>query len=282
MDIEGEIDALLYVLFTKIALLYSEKSITPFYLKGSSSLNRGLSIIERKSHDIDLTYSLDLLGLQQVSQSQYSSRSKLEQAVLEFDKRCASFNHQLSEALKRFNYSTEIDRSNPLNIKVILPDNRRTILLETGARSLEEKLIKVKIEYIYPYELYIVPPEQSLMERIFGIYSDVYTGKCTVKHIKFMYDIIMIDRFNPKLIYNRNLLFRIADFNYIYYRWNREVCREIKTGPIRLIPSNLETLGHYREEWNSMASEFKNEELPFSFDQLIGFLKQIEIKINKN
>lgn len=279
MDIEKEIDKLLAIIFTQISKLYLERSKTPFFLKGSCSLNRGLSIIDRVSHDIDLTYSLELLGLNQISPADYPSRSKTERAVKEFDKRCIEFNNEMVNQLNKWDYNSAIDSSNPLIIKITLPETNNKLLLETGARSLDQKPLKVYVESDRPYTMYITPPEQSLMERIFGIHSDIKVGKTNLNHIKFMYDIIMINRNNPKLIYNRTLLNRISDFNYIYYRWNRDVCESIKTEPIQLIP-NKETSILYRDKWNIMSKDFISHQLPFTFDTLLDELNKIQRVLN--
>lgn len=280
MDVEKEIDKLLAIIFNQISVLYLDRSKTPFFLKGSCSLNRGLSIIDRVSHDIDLTYSLDLLGLDEISPADFPSRSKTERAVEEFDKQCIEFNREMVYQLTRYNYHSQVDPHNPLIIKITLPEIDNELLLETGARSLDQKLLKVEVDTNTPYTMYITPPEQSLMERIFGIHSDIKMDKTNLNHIKFMYDIVMINRSNPKLIYNRTLLNRISDFNYIYYRWNREICESIKTEPIQLIPQQRQ-LDLYRERWNNMRDDFITKQLPFSFEILLDELKNITSIINK-
>lgn len=280
MDIEKEIDNLLATIFNRITPLYSERSKTPFFLKGSCSLNRGLEIIDRVSHDIDLTYSLDLLGLNKISPSMYRSRSKTELAAKEFDTKCIDFNSEMVKQFKSFNYMADMDRDNPLIIKIKTPRSSRVLLLETGARSLDQKPLKVRVEAETPYQMYITPPEQSLMERVFGIHSDIILGKTNLNHLKFMYDIIMINRRNPKYIYNRALLNRVSDFNYIYYRWNREVCESIKTSPIELIPDSNK-LDLYHRKWETISHEFISGQLPFSFNTLINELRDIKNILNK-
>ncbi len=283
---------ILKIIYLKIAPKFYKISDHPFILKGGESLIQGWGIIDRITDDIDLSFSLDLLGLKPIKKNISDSRSYMEQEAKKIDTASMKFIKStflpllLSELTKVDNrVRLEIDKKKPQNINFFYPENidDNKIIIETGGRSINTPGVKTELTDSEgeDFNIWSLSPERTLLEKVFGVHTDNIRGVIHHSHVKFFYDIVKIHEYNNSWIKNREMLNEIADFNYVYYRWNSESCKSIKTGPIRIVPTNKEMLETYDNDWKSMADIFNDNKLPFSFDELIKRLITIEDIINK-
>ncbi|ENP8454819.1 nucleotidyl transferase AbiEii/AbiGii toxin family protein [Photobacterium damselae] len=299
----------LNILYKKIAPTFSEKCDKPFLFKGGTSLSKGYRLINRMSEDIDLSFSLNLLGCQPIDLEKFTSRKARQAEALVIDTKAEELIkkhliNQLTEHLQALDpeVKIEIESDAPLNIAIYYPKAlnedeygsaaQQRVLLETGGRSDNHPDKFVEINHMLGeaipellddgFDVLTLSPERTILEKMFAIHTNHVKGSLADKHARHLYDIIAIDSNYPDWCTNRALFEVVVNFCDIYYKWHADSCSTAMKGPLMLTPQNQDMTDKYKKDWESMADMFPRAELPYSFDDLIDNVKLIEVKANSS
>lgn len=297
----------LNILYTKIAPTFKEKCDKPFLFKGGTSLSKGYSLINRMSEDIDLSFSLNLLGCQPIDLVKFTSRKARQAKAIVIDTKAEELIkqhliNQLTEHLQALDpeVKIEIESDAPLNIAIYYPKAlnegeygnaaQQRVLLETGGRSDNHPDKFVEINHMLGeaipellddgFDVLTLSPERTILEKMFAIHTNHVKESLADKHARHLYDIIEIDSNYPDWCTNKALFEVVVNFCDIYYKWHADSCSTALKGPLMLTPQNPDMTDKYKKDWESMADMFPKAELPYSFDDLIDKVKSIEVKAN--
>ncbi|MGN5113240.1 nucleotidyl transferase AbiEii/AbiGii toxin family protein [Aeromonas jandaei] len=297
----------LRILYREIAPNLKGESDKPFLFKGGTSLSKGYNLINRMSEDIDLAFSLDILKCDPIDCEKITSRKARQEAALDIDKQAAQFvakylQSQLTEHFHKLDTSItiEIESHEPLNIAIYYPKAlddgsygnavRPRVLLETGGRSDNhpdevrqiEHMLGQAIPELFDEKIDVLTlsAERTLLEKMFGIHTNNIKGSVADKHSRHLYDVVQIDSHYPDWCQNKDLFKIVVHFCDVYYKWHAESCASALSGPIFLVPKSEDLFAAYEKDWNSMADMFPNATLPYSFNDLIGKIRDIEERTN--
>jgi len=299
----------LRILYTQIAPTYAEKCKIPFIFKGGTSLSKGYGLINRMSEDIDLAFSLPVLGCEPIDSKKITTRAARQRAADAIDVNAVELiNNELKEALTKHlkgldaDIEVEIESDKPLNLAIYYPKMLKAdqyggavnprVLLETGGRSDNNPDQVVPITHMLgeaiadlidePFEVLTLSPERTLLEKMFGIHTNNIKGSVADRHARHLYDIVEIDDKHPDWCRNKDLFSTVVHFSDVYYKWHQHSCDSALVGPLYLVPQNKDMDDKYKADWNSMADMFPRAELPYTFDELVKKLAVIEQKANDN
>ena len=298
----------LKILYTEIAPLLSEKCDKPFLFKGGTSLSKGYSLINRMSEDIDLAFSLPLLGASPIDPTVTESRKGREKIAEDIDKKAEELiqdflKNELTNRLQALDpeVQVEIESNKPLNIAIYYPKSlaethyggavQPRVLLETGGRSDSHPDEIVSITHMLgeaipdladsSFDVLVLSPQRTMLEKMFGIHTNNIKETVGDKHARHLYDIVEIDKANPDWCSNKELFMTVVDFSDHYYRWPEQPCSTARSGPLVLSPKTEVTKKNYQDDWEAMADMFPQATLPYEFDELIKYIEEIEEKTNK-
>ncbi|ENV1395546.1 nucleotidyl transferase AbiEii/AbiGii toxin family protein [Vibrio cholerae] len=298
------VTCILYILYENIAPTHTARSPTPFVFKGGTSLSKCHNLINRMSEDIDLSFSMDLLGCQEVVREPIRARKKMKEEATAIDTLARQFvlDHliePLKAALKALDSRIEvnIEQDEPLHLGIHYPSVleegkavQRRVLLETGSLSQNNPVGNVDIthmlgEYISAFEeqkfsVLALNPERTLVEKMFGVHCNLLNGTRRPKYARHLYDILKLHERDNTWCEKKQLLLDHVEFCDIHYRTNLEYCNRARTGPLQLCPTSSDLLDHYRADWEAMADMFPNSQLPYTFDNLLEEIRNFETHIN--
>ncbi len=297
----------LNILYTKIAPTFFDKCDKPFLFKGGTSLSKGYGLINRMSEDIDLSFSLNLLGCEQIDVEKVTSRKARQVAAIAIDDKAEKLiKEQLIELLTQHLHALdsaikiEIESNAPLNIAIYYPkvlkedeygsSAQQRVLLETGGRSDNHPDTSLQINHMLgqaipelldnSFYVLTLSAERTILEKMFAIHTNHVRHSIADKHARHLYDIVEIDAKHPDWCRNRELFKIVVNFCDTYYKWHADSCQSAINGPLILTPQNQDMSDKYRQDWESMTDMFPQAELPYSFDDLINNVRSIETKAN--
>jgi hypothetical protein len=298
----------LKILYTELAPTLSDACEQPFIFKGGTSLSKCFNAINRMSEDIDLSFSLTLLDHVKVVKEKGVGRKKLHEKALDIDKTAGKFIReslieQLSTRLKELDKRMviKIESEAPLNIGIYYPKELNDehygsavssrVLLETGGRSDNNPTVEAEISHMLGecisdladdrFKVIALAPERTMLEKMFGVHTNLTQEKPQPKYARHLYDIIQLHAQNPEWHKNKTLFFEHVEFSDINYKTHKESCDTARSGQLKLCPSCEKMEEHYKNDWESMADMFPNAELPFTYEDLITNIREIEKAVNE-
>ncbi|MFL9751994.1 nucleotidyl transferase AbiEii/AbiGii toxin family protein [Vibrio cyclitrophicus] len=299
----------LKILYMEIAPELKEKCEHPFIFKGGTSLSKCFNVINRMSEDIDLSFSLDLLGQEKVVRQEGIGRKKRLEEALEIDAHAQQYiKESLYERLEKRLHeiedrvSLEIESETPLNIAIYYPKEleekeygtavRPRVLLETGGRSDNTPTEIIPINHMLSdcldafedelgFEVVALSPKRTMLEKMFGVHTNLTQKKKQPKYARHLYDILKLHEKDNEYYKDSGLFFEHVEFSDIHYKTHEESCITARSGPIKLIPVCEEMNSHYKSDWESMADMFPNGELPYQFEQLIEEVRELQQTVNE-
>jgi len=298
------VTCILYILYVDIAPKLTARSQIPFVFKGGTSLSKCHKLINRMSEDIDLSFSMDLLGCQEVVREPIRSRKIMRAEATAIDTVARQFVldeliQPLTKSLKALDsrIEVEIEQNEPLHLGVHYPTVleegnavQRRVLLETGSLSQNNPVGNIDIthilgEYISDFEeqkfsVLALNPERTLVEKMFGVHCNLLNGTPRPKYARHLYDILTLHQRDNTWCKNKQLLLDHVEFCDIHYRTNLEQCNSARIGPLQLCPTSSDMLDHYRTDWETMADMFPNSQLPYTFNSLLEEIRNFETYIN--
>lgn len=297
----------LNILYNDIIPKLTAFTSPPFIFKGGTSLSKCFKSINRMSEDIDLSFSFELLKHEPIEKNG-DSRKKLHQLALDLDETAKQFIMDtllpyLTDGLKKMDSRVEItvESEAPLNIAIYYPKEldgdyygqgvNPRVLLETGGRSDNNPTVKVSINHMLSecieafhvdqsFEVCALSPQRTMLEKIFGIHTNLTACKKQPKYARHMYDIVQLHNQDPKWCLDKELFLEHVLFSDIYYKTSEKSCQSANEGPIKLIPDNAEMNSHYKQDWESMVDMFPGGELPYSYEELIAEIFALQNVIN--
>ena len=301
----------LLAIYNEIAPDLNEYSSGPFIFKGGTSLSKCYNLINRMSEDIDLSINLDLLGCERVRKKKGDSRKSRRQEAAAIDDIAKVFVRDklfpnLTSLLQAMDKRVivEISEKKPLDISIYYPksltDNdyggavQPRVLLETGGLSLNDPTEIKSIQHMLGeciedlkddgIEINVVAlsPQRTMLEKIFGVHVNLTQRKGRPKYARHLFDIAMLYTSNPDWCKDKTLFLDGVDFSDVHYKTHENSCITAESGPIILVPVDEETREYYKNDWLSMADMFPGGNLPFSFDELIEKMIEIQKEINKS
>lgn len=283
-------------------------SSQPFIFKGGTSLSKCFNAINRMSEDIDLSFSLELLGHTPVTRDVAAGRGKRLELAIEIDLSAADFIEkmllpQLVSGLKDLDGRVDIvvENDTPLDIAIYYPKDlnddyygnsvRPRVLLETGGRSDNSPVESVSVNHMLSqclehffdeadFQVLALSPQRTMLEKMFGVHTNITQCKPQPKYARHLYDIIQLHRTNPEWYLNRELFFSHVEFSDIHYKTHLESCNSARLGPLRLVPDNDDMLAHYLQDWETMTDMFPHGVLPHTFNELIEQVSQLQRLVN--
>lgn len=298
------VTCILYILYENIAPTHTTRSPTPFVFKGGTSLSKCHNLINRMSEDIDLSFSMDLLGCQEVVREPTRSRKKMREEAAAIDTVARQFvlDHliePLKAALKALDSRIEvnIEQDEPLHLGIHYPSvleegnaMKRRVLLETGSLSQNNPVGNIDITHILGecisefkeqrFSVLALTPERTLVEKMFGVHCNLLNGTPRPKYARHLYDILKLHERDNSWCEKKQLLIDHVEFCDIHYRTNLDYCNRARTGPLQLCPTSSDLLDHYQTDWEAMADMFPNSQLPYTFDNLLEEIRNFETHIN--
>ncbi|MBS7441522.1 nucleotidyl transferase AbiEii/AbiGii toxin family protein [Enterobacter sp. 120016] len=297
----------LYIIYNDIIPKLTGLASPPFIFKGGTSLSKCFKSINRMSEDIDLSFSFELLKHEPIEKKD-DGRKKLLQLALALDETAKQFIREtllphLAEGLEKMDSRIEIvvESETPLNIAIYYPKEldesyygkgvKPRVLLETGGRSDNNPTIKVSINHMLsecveafsvdqPFEVCALSPQRTMLEKIFGVHTNLTACKQQPKYARHLYDIIQLHNQNDKWCLDKELFLAHVLFSDIYYKTSELSCKTANEGPIKLIPDNEDMNSHYKQDWESMVDMFPGGQLPYSYEDLIGKITELQKIIN--
>ncbi|MFT4926812.1 MAG: hypothetical protein ACI8WB_002911, partial [Phenylobacterium sp.] len=298
----------LKVLYSGIAPQLKAHCHKPFIFKGGTSLSKCFGLINRMSEDIDLSFSLSLLGSKPITRELAPSGKKQRKQAATIEANAAKFINEflfseLEQQLQRLDSAirVEIESKQPLNIAIYYPKNlpesdygaavQARVLLETGGRSenLPDESVSIShmlgeaIEELQDeaFSVLVLSPQRTIIEKVFGVHENNYRETVAAKHARHLYDIVQIDKKHPNWCENRALFMSNIDFAQLYYAKSTALCDSTLAGPLHLVPKNEEMYQKYLNDWLKMADMFPDATLPYHFDDLLKKIQIIEDKANR-
>ena len=277
--------------------------------KGGTSLSKCFSLISRFSEDLDLILDWRLLWYDK--DEPWQKRSKTKQAAFntEADAKAEAFLANeflptiitdLTEVIGKA-FMAEIDKSNPQTINIHYPQlfNTESILqmirLEIGALAAWTPSIERRITP-YIFEQYPQLPQAASTLVVTSSAERSFWEKATILHheanrpessempsrySRHYYDLFCIAQteYKASAMKQLDLLERVIDFKMRFYprTWAKYEEATLKT--IRLVPP-LYRIDSLRKDYIGMA-ELLFGSYP-TFEQLMGFIENLETELNNN
>ncbi|RUO65606.1 Nucleotidyl transferase AbiEii toxin, Type IV TA system [Pseudidiomarina planktonica] len=300
------VTAVLEILYTKVAPKLSGICEQPFIFKGGTSLSKCFNLIDRMSEDIDLSLSLKLLNKNEVTRHVTAGRNYHHRIAKEIDAAAEIFVEKtllqpLKKHLEELDERIEvyIEDCEPLNISIQYPSLfddseiksvQPRVLIETGGRSQNVPVVNVSITHILgsvipqladqDFEVIALAPERTILEKMFGVHTNLTQEKLLPKYARHLYDIVKLNEENRSWCTNKELFLSHVEFSDLNYKTHQDSCDTARTGPIKLSPNSEKMVKHYSTDWESMADMFPYSVLPYTFDELIARIKVIEESVN--
>lgn len=298
------VTCVLEILYNVIAPTLSARSMEPFIFKGGTSLSKCHMLINRMSEDIDLSFSMELLGKEEVSREPTRGRGKMQDEAKQIDEVAKEFIvaellPTLEQELLKLDDRIQIvvEQDLPLNIGIhyhsVIEEGAavtRRVLLETGGLSQNNPVQTVKVTHMLgeiiedfradKFEVVALSPERTMLEKMFGVHTNLTQEKPLPKYARHLYDILKLHQQDESWCSNRELFMDHVEFSDIHYKTHQASCDSARTGPLMLCPKSESMVAHYESDWNSMADMFPHSQLPYDFATLIHEVGKIESLIN--
>ena len=297
----------LKILYLTLGPKYSQGSLVPFVFKGGTSLSKCFNVINRMSEDIDLSLSLELLGHDAVVKQDGVGRKKLRQAATAIQDTAKEFVSNvllpdITNELQKIDSSVSIKlEGNGLDIGIYYPKALSEdeygsgvlprVLLETGGLSDDNPTKIVQINHMLgesisslddgSFEVIALAPERTMLEKMFGVHTNLTQKKTLDKYARHLYDVIQLNQTHLEWHACGELFFAHVDFSDANYKTHQASCDTAREGPIKLCPDSDEMVAHYKSDWEKMSDMFPGGELPYTFEALIQEVKSIEDKANE-
>lgn len=298
----------LRILYTEIAPKLKEYCKDPFVFKGGTSLSKCFNIINRMSEDIDLSFSLELLRHDKVTLQEGVGRNKLLNKAKAIDTSAEEYiKENLLEPLSNFlrkldnRIVIKIENETPLDIGIYYPKElsddqyggavQPRVLLETGGRSDNNPTTEVDISHMLgecinelldeQFSVISLAPERTMLEKIFGVHTNLTQKKGLPKYARHLYDILQLHNQNVEWYKNKTLFLEHVNFSDANYKTHKESCESARKGPIKITPDCELMSQHYQNDWESMADMFPNAVLPYTYKELIQKISEIENAFNQ-
>ena len=286
--------------------VFSSKFAEHFVFKGGTSLSKAYHLIDRFSEDIDLAIDRKFLGFDgELSKTQIKKLRKASGTFIVTD-----FFNELKIQLKELGIPVEEyelvtndeidDTSDPHTIELqyqsiveqgdYLPQR---VLIEIGSRSLmepaESKSIESIIESVFPeqkfaikpYDVSVVVPTRTFLEKIFLLHEEFLKSKDKIHHLRMtrhLYDLerLMDHSHGIEALKNKELFDTIVEHRKKYTPL-RGISYDLhKPETLDIIPPD-EVISRWEEDYKTMRENmFYGESL--DFEELMERIK----KLNKN
>ncbi|MCP4160806.1 MAG: nucleotidyl transferase AbiEii/AbiGii toxin family protein [Deltaproteobacteria bacterium] len=304
----------LSAIFEDLKPQYTYKTATPFLFKGGTTLSKVYNVINRMSEDIDLSISMKFLGDPEPEIESRSAREKRIKRLSDSNRRFVSsiFKSFLVIELEKIHedFMIHIDSDETQNLIINYPrslsasdylDNyvKPQILIETGGKAGFDPHISYKIE---PYALDeirellkveedccatvdVLDIERTFFEKLTLLHElnhrGVLKGVQSVKNrqARHIYDLVQIYKSDPTVVRNFPLLEEVRSHKEKYFRSGPAKWDEAKPGTLFII-SIKDIEDALRNDWRKMTDMFPGGQLPYTFDEMMLVLEEIDRKIN--
>ncbi len=286
----------------------------PFLFKGGTTLSKVFNVINRMSEDIDLSISMKFLG---DPKPEIESRSAREKRIKRLSD---SNRHFVSSTFKSFlvmelekiheDFIIHIDSDETQNLIINYPrslsasdylDNyvKPHVLLETGGKAGFDPHITNRIEPNAIHEIQellkgeedccatvdVLDIERTFFEKLTLLHELNHRGvlKCVSsvrsRQAWHIYDLVQIYKSDPEVVDNFSLLEEVRSHKEKYFRSGPAKWDKAKPGTLFII-SIKEIEDALRNDWSKMTDMFPGGQLPYTFDEMMLVLEEIDRKIN--
>ena len=287
--------------------VFSSKFAEHFVFKGGTSLSKAYHLIDRFSEDIDLAIDRKFLGFDgELSKTQIKKLRKASGTFIVTD-----FFNELKIQLKELGIPDEEyelvtndeidDTSDPHTIELqyqsiveqgdYLPQR---VLIEIGSRSLmepaESKSIESIIESVFPeqkfaikpFDVSVVVPTRTFLEKIFLLHEEFLKSKDKIRHLRMtrhLYDLerLMDHSHGIEALKNKELFDTIVEHRKKYTPL-RGISYDLhKPEKLNIIPPD-EVISLWEEDYKTMRENmFYGKSL--DFEELIEKIKKLNEKL---
>ncbi len=301
----------LWVIFDDLKSHCSSETDTPFLFKGGTTLSKVYNVINRMSEDIDLSVSMQFLGYPEPEKETNSARTRRVEQLLKRNIGFISSTFKKSLKLELFKihieFDVQVDINEPQNIIVNYPRSlgesdyingyiKPHVLIETGGRAsfnphesreinpfaLDEIRKNLKVDTDVLTTVDVLDIERTFFEKLTLLHELNNRGLESLgsRQARHIYDIIQIFKSYPKVVNNLFLLEDVKEHKEKYFRrktanWNMAV-----PGSLYIIPPK-DVEDALSKDWNKMTDLFPQGQLPYSFNEMILVLKEIDHLINQ-
>lgn len=297
----------LNLLFEKLKPTCNSEVDTPFLFKGGTSLSKVYGCIDRMSEDIDLSLHMAYLGhpipepdeesntarKKRMARLELAAKEKIKAVIVPFlveNLEVLSEDYSVSIADNGMdvdiNYPRYLDKENYVN-NYVLP----RVLLECGGRASFDPFESKSVAPIAMEAtgekgdeciVDVLGCDRTFFEKITLMHELNNRGSEHIneRQSRHIYDIVRIYADNPDYVSNTELLAAVVDHKRKYFARGAAKWNEAVPGSLNLIPVD-EVAGLLKSDWEKMSDMFPSG-LPYSFDELIEQLGDINAAINKS
>jgi len=301
----------LTVIFEEIKPQCTENTITPFLFKGGTSLSKVYGIINRMSEDVDLSINMQFLGYPEPDEESNSARDRRVKQLLESNISFVSstFMSLLETELSKvhMDFKVYVDSSEPQNLIIHYPRSladtdyvssyiQPHVLIETGGRAAFDPhsshpvspFIKEEIMDIFQVEgdcraiVDVLDLERTFFEKLTLLHELNHRGVKAfhIRLARHIYDLIQIYTSKPEVVDNLALLEDVRKHKEKYFRRGSAKWEFAVPGSLFILPPD-DIKRSLIEDWEKMGDLFPGGILPYSFDEMMSVLENIDKLINK-
>jgi len=300
----------LSVIFNDIKPTCLGETETPFLFKGGTSLSKVYDVINRMSEDIDLSISKKFLGYPETEDESGSKRNRRVQMLKErnTDFLATDLLSGLQKVLTTFHPDFEIfvDDQDSQSLVVNYPRSlsetdyingyvKPHVLIETGGRALfdphetksiqpfvsEELNILAQIENDCQVIVDVLSIERTFFEKVTLLHELNHRGvdALTRRQARHIYDLVQIYKSRPEILKNLELLESVRSHKAKYFRRKTAKWELAEPGTLFIIPDK-DVFTALKDDWLKMADLFPHGRLPYSFEEMIFILQEIDGQLN--
>ncbi|MDA3810543.1 MAG: nucleotidyl transferase AbiEii/AbiGii toxin family protein [Spirochaetaceae bacterium] len=300
----------LTVLFEDLKPQCTENTATPFLFKGGTTLSKVFDVINRMSEDIDLSINMRFLGFPESEEETTSARKRRVKDLLERNINFVSstFKSSLESELSRVHkdFEVQLDSKESQNLIINYPQSlagsdyvngyiKPHILIETGGRAAFDPHISHKVSPFILEEIRdlfkvdedcctfvdVLDIERTFYEKLTLLHELNHRGveKLTSRQARHLYDLVQIYQSHPNVVTNFNLLEDVRSHKAKYFKRGTAKWELAVPGSLLIIPPD-DIKKSLIDDWVKMDDMFPGGQLPFTFDEMMVVLEEINRLIN--